>query len=256
MTDELLVDVADGIMTITLNRPQSRNAVTLAMAHSIAAAVDELDLRDDLRAAVITGAGGSFCAGMDLKGFARGEVPRLKGRGFAGLTNAPPRKPLIAAVEGHAVGGGLEIVLECDLVVAADDARLGLTEVRHGLVAGSGLLRLPRRVSRNIAMELALTGELLSASRLHACGLVNRLVPAGQALHNAQQLAHLIAGHQPAAVLAGKRVVDESIDWPATERTERQSAITDPVNMSPSAHAGARAFARNHDPAAPSRSKP
>lgn len=243
MTDELLVDAADGIMTITLNRPQSRNAVTLAMAHAIAAAVDELDRREDLRAAVITGAGGSFCAGMDLKGFARGEVPRLEDRGFAGITNAPPRKPLIAAVEGHAVGGGLEIVLVCDLVVAAEDARMGLAEVRHGLVAGSGLVRLPRRVPRNVAMEMALTGEPLPAARLHACGLVNRLVPAGHALQDALQLARTIAGLRPAAVQAGKRVVDESMDWPASERTERQLAITDPVNMSPAARDGAQAFA-------------
>ena len=244
MTDELLVDAADGIMTITLNRPQARNAITLAMANAIAAAVDELEGNKDLRAAVITGAGTSFCAGMDLKGFARGEIPRLEDRGFAGITNSPPRKPLIAAVEGHAVAGGLEIVLTCDLVVAAEDARFGLTEVRHGIVAGSGLVRLPRRLPRNIIMELALTGELLPASRLYGLGFVNRLAPPGGALQEALQFARTIAALRPAAVLASKRVADEAMDWPAEERTTRQRAITDPVSLSPEGREGAHAFAR------------
>jgi enoyl-CoA hydratase len=119
--DEVLLQSGEGILTITINRPQARNAVTLAVARGIAAAIDELDARDDLRIGILTGAGGSFCAGMDLKGFLRGERPSIEGRGFGGLTMRPPKKPLIAAVEGYALAGGFELVLACDLVVAADN---------------------------------------------------------------------------------------------------------------------------------------
>ncbi|CAM3602188.1 enoyl CoA dehydratase/isomerase [Bordetella pertussis] len=132
---EVLVDRADGILTITINRPQARNAINLAVARGIAAAVDELDASDDLRIGILTGAGGSFCAGMDLKGFLRGERPSIEGRGFGGLTARPPRKPLIAAVEGYALAGGFELVLACDLVVAADNAQFGVPEVKRGLAA-------------------------------------------------------------------------------------------------------------------------
>ncbi|WP_195844003.1 enoyl-CoA hydratase-related protein, partial [Bordetella pertussis] len=144
---EVLVDRADGILTITINRPQARNAINLAVARGIAAAVDELDASDDLRIGILTGAGGSFCAGMDLKGFLRGERPSIEGRGFGGLTARPPRKPLIAAVEGYALAGGFELVLACDLVVAADNAQFGVPEVKRGLAAtAGGLVRLQRQL--------------------------------------------------------------------------------------------------------------
>ncbi|WP_246766857.1 enoyl-CoA hydratase-related protein, partial [Bordetella pertussis] len=154
---EVLVDRADGILTITINRPQARNAINLAVARGIAAAVDELDASDDLRIGILTGAGGSFCAGMDLKGFLRGERPSIEGRGFGGLTARPPRKPLIAAVEGYALAGGFELVLACDLVVAADNAQFGVPEVKRGLAAtAGGLVRLQRQLPYRIALELAL----------------------------------------------------------------------------------------------------
>ena len=146
----------------------------------MAAALDELDGDDALQVGVLTGAGGSFCAGMDLKAFVAGERPHVEGRGFAGIAQRPPRKPLIAAVEGYALAGGFEVALSCDLIVAARDARFGIPEVKRGLVAAGGaLLRLPRRIPYHLAMELALTGDPIGAERAHAVGLVNRLDRAG-----------------------------------------------------------------------------
>lgn len=249
MTQELVVTDADGIMIITLNRPQARNAATLAIAQGVAAALDELDRRNDLRAAVITGAGGTFCSGMDLKGFLRGERPRIEGRGFAGLTEAPPKKPLIAAVEGYALAGGFEIVLACDLAVAAENAQFGLPEVKRGLVAtAGGLVRLPRQLPRRIAMELALTGNMMPAARLYECGLLNRLAAPGKALEEALLLARTIADNSPLAVAASKRVIQESVEWPTAELFARQRALTDPVFLSPDAREGATAFAEKRKP--------
>lgn len=172
---EVLVDRADGILTITINRPQARNAINPAVARGIAAAVDELDASDELRIGILTGAGGSFCAGMDLKGFLRGELPSIEGRGFGGLTARPPRKPLIAAVEGYALAGGFELVLACDLVVAADNAQFGVPEVKRGLAAtAGGLVRLPRQLPYRIALELALTGAM-STSGLPVLNVAERL---------------------------------------------------------------------------------
>lgn len=156
MAAELIVTQADGVQIIMIDRPEARNAMSLSCATDIAAALDELDGRDDLHIGILTGSGGTFCSGMDLKGFLRGERPAPPGRGFGGLTLRPPRKPLIAAVEGYALAGGFELVLACDLVVAAANAQFGLPEVKRGLVATSGgLVRLPRQLPSRIAMELA-----------------------------------------------------------------------------------------------------
>jgi enoyl-CoA hydratase len=249
MNDEVLVTSSDGIQIITINRPQARNAATLAVATGIAAALDELDRRDDLRVAIITGSGGTFCAGMDLKGYLRGEVPRIAGRGFAGLTEAPPKKPLIAAVEGYALAGGFEIVLACDLAVAAENAQFGLPEVKRGLsAAAGGLMRLPRQMPVRIAMELALTGEMMSAARACAYGLINRVSAPGQALEEALKLARAIAANGPLALMASKQVINESRDWEASDMFARQRVITDPVFVSADAREGAAAFAQKRMP--------
>jgi len=249
MTQEVLVTESDGVQIITLNRPEARNAATLAIAQGVAAALDELDSRADLSAAVITGAGGTFCSGMDLKGFLRGERPRIDGRGFAGLTERPPKKPLIAAVEGYALAGGFEMVLACDLAVAAEDARFGLPEVKRGLVAtAGGLVRLPRQVPQRVAMEMALTGGMISAARLYECGLLNRVVESGKALEEALALARAIAENGPLAVITSKRIIIESADWPSTEVFERQRAFAEPVFQSPDAREGAAAFAEKRKP--------
>jgi enoyl-CoA hydratase len=249
MTEEVLVTVEDGIQTITINRPESRNAMTLVAAKLIAAALDELDARDDLRIGILTGAGNSFCAGMDLKGFLRGERPSLPDRGFGGLTKRPPKKPLIAAVEGYALAGGFELVMACDLVVAAENAQFGVPEVKRGLAAtAGGLVRLPRQLPYRVAMELILTGDMFPAPRAHACGLVNRLTKPGEALAEAKKLAQSIAANGPLSVAASKRVVVESQDWPADELWERQAALTEHIFSSADAREGSAAFAEKRKP--------
>ena len=237
------------VFVITLNRPDQRNAVNAALAQGLAAALDELDGASESSIGIITGAGKGFCAGMDLKAFVAGESPRVEGRGFAGITRRAAAKPLIAAIEGFAVAGGLEVALACDLIVAARGTRLGIPEVKRSLVAaGGGLLRLPRMLPRNIAMELALTGEPMLAERGYELGLVNRLTEAGGTLEGALELADLIAENAPLALAASKRILQESVDWPDTEFFDRQEEIFAPVMHSEDAREGATAFAEKRPP--------
>ncbi|RJL30802.1 crotonase/enoyl-CoA hydratase family protein [Bailinhaonella thermotolerans] len=249
MSDEVLVEVEGGVAVLTINRPQARNAINGAVARGIAAALDELDERKDVSVYVLTGAGGTFSSGMDLKGFLTGDVPIHETRGFAGITNQPPKKPIIAAVEGYALAGGCELVLACDLVVAAEDAKFGVPEPKRGLVCGAGgLLRLPRRVPYHVAMEIILTGDHYPASRMYELGLVNRVTPSGGALEGARELAAKIAANAPLALLASKRVVVESADWSQDEMWDRQGAIINPVFGSKDAMEGAAAFAEKRAP--------
>jgi enoyl-CoA hydratase len=238
-SEPVLTEVSDGIAVITINRPEARNAVNGAVARGIAAAVDELDSRDDVRVLILTGAAGTFSSGMDLKGFLSGDAPIVAGRGFGGLVQQRPAKPLIAAVEGYALAGGFELVLACDLVVASDQAKFGLPEVKRGLVAAAGgLLRLPERIPYHLAMEIALTGEHFSAEHLRAAGLVNAVVPAGEALATARDLA----------LAATKRIVVESGDWASGEAFDRQGEVIMPVMRSADAIEGAAAFAEKRAP--------
>jgi enoyl-CoA hydratase len=205
MAEEVLTERRDNVLLVTINRPEAKNAVNEAVAQGVAAAMDELDGDDDLRVGVITGAGGTFCAGMDLKAFLAGEVPVVEGRGLAGLTERPPRKPLIAAVEGWALAGGFEVALACDLVVAAETARFGVPEVKRGLVAAAGAaLRLPSLIPQPIALELLLTGDPIDAERASGLGLVNRVVPEGTALDGALELAATIAANGPRRAGSGR----------------------------------------------------
>ena len=238
-----------GVAVITINRPKARNAVNGEVARGIAAAVDELDGRKDISALVLTGAGGYFSAGMDLKGFLAGDAPVADGRGFGGIVERPPAKPVVAAVEGFALAGGFELALACDLIVASEEAKFGLPEVTRGLIASAGgLLRLPRRIPYHVAMEIALTGDRFPAARLHEAGLVNRLVPAGQALAAACELAARVAENAPLALAATKRVVAESPDWPTDKAFEKQGEIANPVFGSKDAMEGAAAFAEKRPP--------
>lgn len=243
----VLTHTEGNVFVITLNRPGARNAVNLQTAQLVAAAIDRFNADDSLAVAVLTGAGGTFCSGMDLKGFVQGENPFIEGRGFAGLTLAPPAKPLIAAVEGYALAGGFEVMLACDLVVAAVDAQFGLPEVKRGLIAAAGgLYTLPDRTHRAIAMEMALTGGMYPAEFVERRGLVNRLVPAGQALAGAMELARSIAANGPLAVRVSKQVIvgDSSNE----DKHNKQQPLVDMIMNSRDAIEGATAFAEKRTP--------
>ena len=241
----MLSERRDGVLVVTLNRPEARNAIDLETAEAIAEALEGLDRDATVSVGVLTGAGKGFSAGMDLKAFAAGApAPWIEDRGFAGIARRSSRKPLIAAVEGFALAGGFEIVLACDLIVAARGAQFGIPEVRRSLVASGGaLLRLPRRIPYHVAMELALTGEPIDAERAAALGLVNRVCEPGGALAAALELAERVRAGGPLALIATKQVLEEQWDWPSQEMWERQAAIADPVFSSEDAHEGARAFA-------------
>jgi enoyl-CoA hydratase/carnithine racemase len=249
MADEVVTERRDGVLLVTLNRPDARNAVNRAVAEGIAAALDELDADDALAVGVLTGAGAGFSAGMDLKAFVAGESPYVEGRGFAGIAQRAADKPLIAAVEGFAVAGGLEIALACDLLVAARGARLGIPEVKRSLVAAGGALRLlPRRIPYGVAMELALTGDPIDAERGFALGLVNRVAEPGQAVDAAFELARAIAVNGPLALAASKRILREQVDWSDADFWTRQGEIAGPVFGSQDAREGATAFAEKRAP--------
>jgi enoyl-CoA hydratase len=249
MSDAVITEEQQGVLIVTLNRPEARNAVNAAVAAGVAEAMDRLDESPQLRVGVLTGAGGTFCAGMDLKAFVRGESAVVEHRGFAGLVERPSAKPLIAAVEGYALAGGFEIALSCDLVVAAQSASFGIPEVKRGLVAaGGGLLRLPSRIPYHYAMELALLGNSVPAPRMHELGLVNRLVPEGEALTVARALAAEIARNGPLATAASKKIIVESAGWNSREAWARQDEIAGPVLQSEDAREGAVAFAEKRSP--------
>ena len=246
---DVLVRRENGVLVVTINRPEQRNAVNGAVSAGIAGALDLLDSSSDLRVGVLHGNGAAFCAGMDLKAFAAGEQVKDPVRGFGGIVERPAAKPLIAAVEGWALGGGFEIVLACDLVTAGMSARFGLPEVRRGLAArGGGVFRLPRRLPHALAMELIVTGEPLDAERAARFGLVNRLVEDGQALVAALELAARIAQNAPMSVRASKAVAIDSADWPLAEGFKRQRAYLEPVFASQDAAEGVTAFRERRDP--------
>lgn len=251
MTDDqaVLTERRGRTLVITLNRPDARNAVNSALAHGVAAALDELDSDDELSIGILTGAGNGFCAGMDLKAFVAGESPYVDGRGFAGIAQRASDKPVIAAIEGFAVAGGLEVALACDLIVAAKGAKLGIPEVKRSLVAAGGaLLRLPKRIPYHVAMELALTGDPISAERGAELGLVNRVAEPGGALDAALELADAIAKNGPLALIASKRILLEEPGWSEDEKWQKQGEISGPVFGSEDAREGATAFAEKREP--------
>ena len=248
MTDEVLTSEEDGILIVTINRPDAKNAMTKAAAEAIAAAMDRLDNDDSLRVGILTGAGGTFCSGMDLKGFLRGESPSVEGRGFGGVVQQPPEKPLIAAVEGYALAGGLELMIACDLVVANEGAKFGIPDAKRGLVAAAGgVMMLPDQIPERIAMELALTGDFIDAARAYELGLITRVV-SGSALEGAKELARKIAENGPLAVRVSKQILKESRGWSMDERYDKQAQLIGPVFVSEDAREGAAAFAEKRKP--------
>ncbi len=245
---EVLTEVRDGVLIVTLNRPEAKNAANRALAEGVAAAMDLLDNDPALRVGILTGAGGTFCSGMDLKAFLTGELPVVKGRGFAGITEAPPKKPLIAAVNGYALAGGFELALACDLIVANKGAKFGIPGVKRGLAAAAGgLVRLPRQINYRLAMELALTGDFISAQRAYDVGLINQVVD-GDALDDALVLAAKICANGPLAVAVSKQVVKQQEDWSSGELYTKQNEIAGVVFTSNDAREGAAAFAQKRAP--------
>jgi enoyl-CoA hydratase len=242
--DPVLVFDDAGVRTFALNRPHVRNAIDRATAVCLAEALDDFDSRAELVVGIITGEGDHFCSGMDLKAFVVEGVPIVPGRGFAGFVEQRPRKPMIAAVEGFALAGGFEIVLACDLVVAANEAIFGLPEVGRGLVAAAGgLLRLPKRVPYSVAVEMVLTGDPIRAVTAERYGLVNILTEPGRAREHATLLAKRIAANAPLAVAASTEILRESGSWPAEQAFTLQAAATEHVFASDDAREGAAAFA-------------
>jgi enoyl-CoA hydratase len=248
MSGEVLVERRGTVQVIIINRPEARNALNGAVAAGIRDAADELDADGELRVGVLTGAGGTFSAGMDLKAFMKGESPAFAGRGLCGITQTPPRKPLVGAAEGWALAGGFELLLACDLVIAGASARFGVPEVKRSLVAGAGgALLLPDRIPRALALEMLLTGDPIDAARAADIGLVNRVVEDGKALDAAVELAERIAANGPLALAATKEIAYRGADW-TTDRWDRAAALMGPVFKSQDAQEGARAFAEKRPP--------
>ncbi len=246
--DEVLTEVRDNVLIVTINRPQAKNAMNKAAAEGIAAAMDRLDSDDDLRVGILTGAGGTFCSGMDLKGFLRGESPIVDGRGFGGITQKGPVKPLIAAVEGYALAGGLELMISCDLIVAHSGAKFGIPEAKRGLAAAAGgLLKLPDILPPKIAMELALTGDFFDAERAYELGLINRVTEESP-LAGAMQLAANSSAKGPLAVRVSKQIIEQSAGWTLENRWDEQAKLLPHVFTSEDAREGAAAFAEKRAP--------
>jgi enoyl-CoA hydratase/crotonobetainyl-CoA hydratase len=243
-------EVRDHVGLIIISRPAVRNAVDRATAFEIADAVDSFEADRAVLAIVIAGSGGFFCAGMDLKALAAtGQGPVTPTRGAFGIVEKPPAKPFIAAVEGAALGGGLEIALAADLVVVADDAKLGLPEVARGLIAAAGgVFRLPNRIPRALALEMMLTGKPITAQRAYDIGLVNDVVPAGKALTRAVEVANEIAANAPIALRASKAIALRSTHWRDEEAFALQRPLADVVRESADAAEGAKAFIEKRSP--------
>lgn len=248
MSEEVLVEKSGGVMVVTINRPEAKNAMNKSAAEAISAAMDELEADGAIAVGIVTGAGGTFCSGMDLKGFLKGESPFVADRGFGGLSQWTPKKPLIAAVDGYALAGGMELALSCDLIVANDKAQFGIPEAKRGLAAAAGgLIKLPRQMPWRIAMELALTGEFISASRAYELGFINR-VSEGPSLDAAKELAAKIAANGPLALAASKGVIRDSHNWTDDEMWTKQQEYVAPVFVSEDAREGAAAFAEKRKP--------
>jgi enoyl-CoA hydratase len=249
MSDRILTERRGHVFVITINRPEAKNAFDAESARALEAVADTLDAEDSLFIGVITGAGGTFSAGADLKAAARGERGATSKRGGFGFFAQPPRKPVIAAVEGFAVGGGFELALSCDLIVAAKTEKFGLPEVRHNVVAlGGGLFRLPKRIPYHIAMELALSGAFHDAEYFHRLGVVNRLADEGKALDDAIAWANALLVNGPTALAASKEIIFHSSEWSDKDAWREQMAYAARALNSEDRSEGLKAFAEKRKP--------
>ncbi|MFD6355017.1 crotonase/enoyl-CoA hydratase family protein [Nocardia tengchongensis] len=245
----VLIERRGHIMIITINRPHVRNAINLATALGLERAIDAYEADPNARIAILTGAGGYFSAGMDLKAAARGEVPVTEKRGILGIVSQPPRKPLIAAVEGPALAGGCELALTADMIVAASNSTFGIPEAKRGLVAvGGGVLRLSQRLPRAIAMELSLTGDPITAARAADIGLINQVAEPGKALEAALELAARVAVNAPLSIDASKQIIEQAPDWSVAEAFAKQGQVAAAALSSLDAGEGMRAFVEKRPP--------
>lgn len=249
-TDAVLTErLGDHLLIIRIHRPHRRNAFDRATAHALEAVIDTYDDDGDLRCAILTGSGIEFSAGQDLIVAANGDLATTERRGGFGIMARPPSKPIIAAVEGHALAGGLELCLACDLVVASRTAMMGIPEATWSLVAlGGACFRLPKRIPYHLAMELAITGKSWPATRFAELGLVNKLTEPGKALAGAVELAQDVLAASPLAVQASKQIVQHSCDWNDTDGWANQMEYARPVLSSEDLHEGLRAFAEKRPP--------
>ncbi len=249
MADEVLTEVRGRTLLITLNRPDVMNAVNQAVADQLAAAVDQLDAAPNLSVGVLNGTGRGFCAGMDLKAFASGGMPVVEGRGFGGITERSAAKPLIAAIEGFALAGGLELALSCDILVVAKGAKLGIPETGVGLfAAGGALLRLPQALPYGLAMKMALTAQPITAEVAHQYGLVTELAEKGEAVNVALEMAQQIEKNAPLGLIASKALIAKSKGQTEAEFWAYQNAEHMHVFSSEDAHEGPTAFAEKRPP--------
>ena len=248
-TSRILTSRRGHILIVTINRPEAKNAFDSATSFAMNEAMDVLEREDELFVGVITGAGGTFSAGADSKEAASGKPRARPPRGGFGVFAKPPRKPLIAAVEGYAVGGGFELCLSCDLIVAARTAKFGLPEVRHNVVAiGGALFRLPRRIPYHLAMELALTGEFRDAEFFHRLGIVNRVTETGGALDEAIKFGETLLVNGPTALSATKEIIQRSSEWTEEEAWREQMTYARRALESEDRQEGLKAFAEKRKP--------
>jgi acetyl-CoA C-acetyltransferase len=245
----VLAETRGNILVLTLNRPEVRNAMDLAAARCLEERLDAFEANNELRVAILTGGPSFFCAGTDLKAASDGSRPITARRGWFGLVRQPPAKPLIAAVEGPAYGGGFEIALACDLIVASRISRFALPEASRGLVAAAGgLIRLPRKIPPALAAEIAFTGEPVTAERLYVLGLVNRICDAGRTLAIAMTLAEKVAAAAPLSIEATKRVLALCNTLAESESWEQQEIEFAPVRASQDTQEGLKAFLEKRAP--------
>ncbi|WP_153505334.1 crotonase/enoyl-CoA hydratase family protein [Cumulibacter manganitolerans] len=249
--DVVLQDIRGEVGIVTLNRPSQRNALNLALRTAMQHALEAMDADPRVLAVVLTGAGGNFCAGRDLKAARDGE-PMYATRDDAqkSFNRSSIRKPVIAAIEGYALAGGLELALSCDLLIASREAKFGLPEAKRNLVAiGGGLIRLPRRMPYHVVMEMALLGDHVSADELYRFGVLNRLVDPGAAIENAVALGEQIAASGPSAVRATKQILRRNTEW-TSEATafDAQLAMAEPALNSPDSKEGIAAFIERRAP--------
>jgi len=245
----IITERRGSIFIITINRPEAKNAFDNLQSKQMNDAIDEFEQDDSLFIGIITGAGGTFSAGADLKEAGSGVKRIRQPRGGFGIFAQPPTKPLIAAVEGFAVGGGFELCLTCDIIIAAETAKLGLPEVRHNVVAiGGGLFRLPKRMPYHLVMELALTGEMKDAGFYKQQGVINKIVPTGEALNAAIAFAEKLQVNGPTALAASKEIIRRSYDWSDNDAWQQQMPIANKALLSEDRKEGLKAFAEKRKP--------